>query len=197
MSSYGYARTTYEFNDRGKEIEMDCYDVSGQRCVSIYGYSIRCIHYNEKGFADELRYLGADSLPIEPMGYYREVRTLNERGEVVKTAYFDKQNNSLGNYCFAMQVTNVSGFAFNQGVPVGSVVVQCNDWVIGDSEEKAYQQRQRQSHRDYYLLTPNGEIMHLYREFGLLGLSMYNVTVEKFQADEWKGILEEWKKQNE
>ena len=197
MSSYGYARTTFKYDDRGKEIETACFDVSGQRCVSIFGYSIRNTHYNEKGFADELCYLGADSLPIEPFGYYREVRTMNERGEVVKTTYFDKQNKSLGDYCFAMQVTNVSGFALNQGVPLGSVVVQCNDWVIGDSQEKAYQQRQRRSHRDYYLMPPNGEILHLYREFGALGLSMYDMTIEKTRADEWRASLEEWKKRHE
>lgn len=195
-SALGYARWTCVYDERGHVVETADFDADGKLCLSKDGFAIKRSRYDDKGFCIENLYLGPDSLPIAPMGYYREERTLNERGETVATTYYDVNNRLLGDYYFAMQVVSVSGYAFSQGVPQGSVILQLNDWVIGEGQEKAYQQRQKKFDMHYYLLTPEGKIIHLHKDAGKLGLACYDIVVGKAQADEFRAMLERWKQNN-
>lgn len=196
ISKYGYARWTKKYNDRGKTVETAHYDTDGNLCLNTNGYAINRIKYDQRGSQVESLYLGPDSLPIAPYGYHRQTATYNEFGENTMMSYFDTNDNPLGDYYYAMYVNNISGFALNQGIQIGYIVIQYNNWIIGDSREKAQKQISRSVEKHCYFLTPEGTITYLHKEAGLLGISLYDMTIEKSQADEWIALLEEWKKNN-
>ncbi|MBR2631061.1 MAG: hypothetical protein IKD25_05990 [Bacteroidaceae bacterium] len=56
------------------------------------------------------------------------------------------------------------------------------------SEKSLYGQK------SIYCLTPTGEILHIYKEKGLMGISYGAFFIEKSQAQVWLKQLEEWKK---
>ena len=198
MCKLNAAKILYTINDRGNVTEYLFVDVNNKACINSFGYAHQVIKYNEKGVAYEVSYFDADSLPTESRGYYREIRTLDKRGNCIMTTYFDKNNNSLGEILYTLQISDVSGIAKYEGVPVGSIILQEGDWIIGEGEEKLHviHQRIQYSNRTYYYITPEQVIGCLHIERGLAGLTCHPFNVEKKQAEEWLKKLEAWKKEH-
>jgi len=185
-----------KYDERNNVIEESHYGTDGNLCLVSPGAAVSKIVRDDRGKVVEVLYLGTDSLPVETMGYYREVRTLNKQGETIKSTYYDKDNNLLGDYYSTLQITGVYGYALSQNVPIGSLVLQFNDWTIGDKEKNIHQQLNRKVGIEYYILTPTGEIIHLKKDRVPVGLAMHDYLVEKSQAEEWRTMLETWKKKN-
>ena len=57
-------------------------------------------------------------------------------------------------------------------------------------------QRSKYGKKDLYFITPEGKIMQIAVERGILGITHLNYNVEKSQAEEWMKMLAEWKKEH-
>ena len=95
-------------------------------------------------------------------------------------------------------VARVDGVALQAGLPLQSILLQWNDWKIGDAADALTLEfdRSRNGKKVVYNITPEGEIKYLYVERGVLGISYSNYNVEKSQADEWLKKLEQYKKEH-
>ena len=182
-----------KYDARNNIIEESHYGTDGNLCLVSEGFAVFKIVRDERGRAVEGLRLGTDSLPVEP---YREVWTLNKQGGKIKSTYYDKDNKLLGDYYSTFLVTGLAGYALSQNVPIGSLVLQFNDWTIGDKEKDIHQQLNRKVGIEYYILTPTGEIIHLKKDRAPVGLGLNDYLVEKSQAEEWRTMLETWKKKN-
>ena len=71
--------------------------------------------------------------------------------------------------------------------------------MIGQSEELAWEMFNiyRYAEKDIYYITPAMQIGHLHVDKGLAGFGYTPINIEKSQADDWKALLERWKKDNE
>ena len=95
-------------------------------------------------------------------------------------------------------VVQVTGVAQQAGLPHQSILLQWNEWKIGDAVDALSLEhvRSRYGKKDVYYITPEGDIRHLYLERGLTGITYQNYQVEKSQAVEWLKKLDEWKKEH-
>jgi hypothetical protein len=136
---------------------------------------------------------------LNNFGYFKLIKFYDERSNLKETIFIDKDGNKLAEQIFTLQVQRTTGWALTQGVPSGSIMLQWNEWKIGDTQADFLMtsEKSRYGQKSIYCLTPTGEILHLYIENGLMGLSYMDFLVEKSQAIEWLKQLEEWKKQNQ
>ena len=90
----------------------------------------------------------------------------------------------------------IGGAALAQGMPRGSIMLQYNEWRIGDSHALLSQidKRSMYGEKDIYYLTPEGKFGHIYVKGGLLGTSSRIFMVEKSKSQEWLNQLDEWRK---
>ena len=81
-------------------------------------------------------------------------------------------------------------------MPIGSIVLQFNEWRVGDTQTTFLQieKRNRYTEKNIYYLTPAGKIGHLYVKGGLMGVHWGDFMVEKNQTQEWLKQLDEWKR---
>ena len=107
----------------------------------------------------------------------------------------DKQ---LAKQIFTRQIVEVDGAALAQGVPVGSIILQYNEWRIGDTQASLIQKEKQVKYgkKEVYYLDMNGNFGRIYVKGGLMGISSYDFMVEKSMALEWLKQLEEWKINN-
>ena len=196
LNSEGVAKWTRKYDDRGNEIETACYGVDGKPCLSIDGSSIMTMNYNDRCQITELSYYDTERKPINVRGYFKDVRKYDERNNFKEAVYYDKEGKQLAELVFTMQVTGVTGAALAQGLPVGSIELQFNEWWIGDAKASYMQiaERCRYAEKNVYYLTPTGEFFHLYVKGGLMGTTRYDFMVEKGQVQKWLQQLDEWKK---
>ena len=195
MDNYGYAKWTAKYDDRGNEIETSCYGVDGEPGLNIYGYSIRITNYNDRCQAIELSYYDTERKPVNVRGCFKEVRIYDENNNHKETVYYDKDGKQSAEQIYTSQIVDVREAALAQGVPVGSIILQFNEWRIGDIQTSLLQivKRNRYAEKSVYYLTPTGRIGHLYVKGGLMGISLFDCMVEKSQAQEWLKQLDEWK----
>ena len=90
-----------------------------------------------------------------------------------------------------------NSFAKYQDIPVGSMVLQLNDWIVGDTQEEALTQLNRNYNLNYYFITPESDIKHIHKEKGKMGFSLGSALIEKSQMETLRSMLEEWKNENE
>ena len=194
----GIAKWTVEYDKRGNQIQQSCYDIKGDPCLCKNGYASQNIDYNDRNQVVEVYYYDVEGKPINVRGYFKETRVYDVRNKLKETVFVDKDGNILSEQIFTRQYSGITGVALNQGVPVGSIILQWNDWVLGDTQADFLLQseKSRYGKKDIYYLAPSGKIGRLYVERGLMDTRMYDLKVEKIHAQEWLKLLEKWKKEN-
>ena len=194
LCNYGYAKFTAQYDDRGNQIATFFYGVDGELCLNIYGYSIQIIECNDRCLVTELSYYDTERKPVNVRGYFKEVRIYDKNNNVKETVYYDKEGKQLAEQIYTRQISYVSSAALAQGVPIGSIVLQFNEWRIGDTQASLLQieRRDKYNEKSVYYLSPTGKIGHLYVKGGLMGISLYDFMVEKNHAQKWLEQLNEW-----
>ena len=194
LCDYGCAKITAQYDDRGNQIATFCYGVDGELCLNIYGYSIQIIECNDRCLVTELSYYDTERKPVNARGYFKEVRIYDKNNNVKETVYYDKEGKQLAEQIYTRQISDVSSAALAQGVPIGSIVLQFNEWRIGDTQASLLQieRRDKYNEKSVYYLSPTGKIGHLYVKGGLMGISLYDFMVEKNHAQKWLEQLNEW-----
>ncbi len=195
LSNEGFAKWTSKYDARGNRIETSCYGVEGELCLNILGYSIEETKYNDKCLPTELSYYDTERKPVNVSGYFKAEMIYDKNNDLKETIYYDKEGTQLAEQIFTRQIVYVSGAALAQGVPVGSIVLQFNEWRIGDSQTALLQiaERNKYAEKQVYYLAPTGEIGQIYVKGGLIGVTFYDFMAEKSQAQEWLEQLDEWK----
>ena len=128
-------------------------------------------------------------------GYFREERIYDEKNNLKETIYYDKESKLLVEQIFTGQIISDKGAALAQGVPIGSIMLQLNEWRVGDSKASLLLiQQKRYAEKKLYYLTPMGEIGYLHVKGGLMGIIYIDYMVEKSKAQEWWKQLDEWKR---
>ncbi len=193
-----YAMAVCKFNSDGNIEEACFFDISGNPCLSKDGHAKWTCKYDERGNLIEVCYYGILGEPVNQRGYFKEERLYDERNNIKEYIYTDKDGNLLAEQVFTQQVTFTQGEAQAKGLPVGSALLQWNEWEIGDSQADylLMAEKTRYSQKDVYYLTPSGEIVHLHVDRGLMGIGYSGFMVEKSHAQEWLKQLEKWKAEN-
>ena len=195
LSNYGYAKYTAKYDDHRNQIETAYYNVDGTPCISIYGFSISVQNFNDKSQITDVSYYDTERKPMNVKGYFREERIYDEKNNLKETIYYDKESKLLVEQIFTGQITSVNGAALAQGVPIGSIMLQLNEWRVGDSKASLLLiQQKRYAEKKLYYLTPMGEIGYLHVKGGLMGIIYIDYMVEKSKAQEWWKQLDEWKR---
>ena len=197
LNNKGFARRIAKYDGRGNRVEEACYGIDGEPCLNNEGFAKVTAKYDGRRNMIEEAYFGIEGEPIDPFGYYKW-SLFNEFGHRTFT-YYDKNNQSIEEFSLAWKVSFVysGGFAQFHNLPIGSIIIQVSEWIVGESLEKASDQFNRRFNKDFYFVTPDEEIVHIQFEYGELGVSMVDFLVEKDQVEQWKAMLEEWKKANE
>ena len=200
LSNQGCAKWTSKYDDRGNLIEQAYYGVDGMPYLNVLGFSIAILNYNDKSQTTDVSYYDTERKPTNVRGYFREERIYDEKNNLKETIYYDKESKLLAEQIFTRQISYVNGVALTQGVPVGSILLQYNEWRIGDTQASLLllEKQKRYAEKNYYYLTPTGKIGHLHVKGGLMGISEFDYMVEKSKAQEWLKQLDDWKinKQN-
>ena len=134
MSNYGVAKVTTKYDDRGNCIEEAYYGVDGKLCLNIHRFSIGMINYNDKCQVTDVSYYDTERKPANVRGYFREESIYDEKNNLKETIYYDKESKLLAEQIFTRQIISVSGTALAQGVPIGSILLQYNEWRIGNTQ---------------------------------------------------------------
>ena len=194
----GISSWIIKYDERGNTVEVCCFNTEGKPCLCNAGYSVQKINSNDRSQVIDVSYYDVDGHPVNVRGYFKETRVYDNRNKLQETIFIDKDGNVLAEQLFTRQYSMVSGAALNQGVPVGSIILQWNDWKLGDTQADFLLQseKSRYGKKEIYYLTPSGKIGRLYVERGLMGGRMYDLKVEKSHAQEWLKQLEKWKKEN-
>ena len=197
-NNFGIAKGTCKYDDRGNIIETAFYGIDDKPCLSITGYSI-CEMYYCNNLLSTISYYDTERQPVNVRGYFKEERIYDEKNNLKKTIYYDKGGKQLTEQIFTRQIFYVIGAALSQEVPIGSIILQYNEWKIGDTQTSYLQteKRYRYAEKNVYYLGPTGKIGHIYVKKGLLGLGTFDFMVDNSQAMEWLEQLDEWKRNNQ
>ena len=154
------------------------------------------INYNDKCQVTDVSYYDTERKPANVRGYFREERIYDEKNNLKETIYYDKESKLLAEQIFTRQIISVSGAALAQGVPIGSILLQKNEWRIGNTQASLLllEKQNRYAEKNLYYLTPTGKIGHLHIKSGLMGISSFDYMVEKSKAQEWLKQLDDWKR---
>ena len=195
LNVYGYAKEITKFDDRGNPIEITFYGIDGEVCCNAIGAAVMTFKHNDNCQVIETSYFDKDRKPVNARGYFKEVRIYDENNCLLETNYYDSEDNILAEQVFTRQISFVEGAALTQGVPVGSVILQFNEWSICDTQAAYLQieKKNKYAEKEVYYLTPAGEFGRVYVKGGLLGWAVYDFMVEKNSALEWLKQLNEWK----
>ena len=196
----GYAKFTSKYDERGYLIEMAVYNEEDKLCLCNYNFAIWTFKYDERGNQNETAYFDVNREPINmASGFFKEIRVYDNLNNVKETIFTDKDGKLLAEQIFTFQIVQVSGQSAAQKVPAGSIILQWNDWEIGDTQADllSEEKRSRYGEKRIYYMTQEGEFGLLYIEKGLAGTTSINFLAEKSQAIEWLKQLEDWKKQNQ
>ena len=194
----GFAKCARKYDDRGNLIEEAYFGTDGQPCLSKNGYAKEVAKYDDRGNLIEQAYWGINDEPVEAMGYHRMERNYDDCHHRTVVTYYNKDNQRLVQQIGTEVVTVVSGVAKQAGLPLQSILLQWNDWKLGDPVDalSLEHDRSRYGKKNLYYMTPDGDIMHIYVERGLVGIGYQNYNIEKTQAEEWMKKLEAWKKEH-
>lgn len=197
-NNFGIAKGTCKYDDRGNIIETAFYGIDDKPCLSITGYSI-CEMYYCNNLLSTISYYDTERQPVNVRGYFKEERIYDEKNNLKKTIYYDKGGKQLTEQIFTRQIFYVIGAALSQEVPIGSIILQYNEWKIGDTQTSYLQteKRYRYAEKNVYYLGPTGKIGHIYVKKGLLGIGTFDFMVENSQAMEWLEQLDKWKRNNQ
>ena len=169
----------------------------GKPCISNYGYAKVTLKYDERGNQIEIAYFDEEGKPcMSNNGYFKQIRVYDKRNNMKEIIFIDKDGNKLAEQIFTRRIIATTGWALTQDVPIGSIMLQWNEWKIGDTQADFLMtsEKSRYGQKSIYYLTPAGEIQHLHIEKGLAGITNIDFVVEKSQAQAWLKQLEEWKK---
>ena len=192
----GIAKRVRKYDDRGYLIEQAFFGTDGKPCLISYGFGKMTYVYDDFGNNIQQAFWGIHDEPVEAMGYHRIVRNYDDRHHTIDVTYYNKENQQLAQQISSEIVVYVSGFALQAGLPVQSILLQWNDWKLGDAFDvlSLEHDRSRYGKKDIYYMTPDGTIKHLFVERGPSGITHQNYNVEKSQAEEWMKMLAEWKR---
>ncbi len=216
-NAYGCAKFTLKYNRLGMVVEQVCYNEIGERCintnelysklvkeydllgnmtsVSVYdtndclcmgadGFSIAEQRFDKKNRVIEVVYYDADrniitkeQLIYNELGYVVELISCDENGEkrTLQTAIKIIETESLRN------------------IPIGSIIIRCNDYFIGDALETFYREIRKHS-KDCYYMTPEGIIGNFFLEKGSMGLTTRLISIDKSVVEEYLQKYEDWGK---
>jgi hypothetical protein len=174
-----------------------CYDNHEKKCNSVYGFCYMIDKYDDRGNSIERIFLDKNESPVECHGYYRSVSSYDEYNQQIGVIYYNKNNKEISNQISTKIIILVSGITQDEGLPVHSILLQWNSWVIGDAIDAFSIECDRSLYgkKDLYFLTPDGEIKYIHIERGLTGFSSQNFQVEKSLAEKWKKKLIKYKKE--
>jgi len=175
------------------------YDNLRQKCINRYGFCSMIMDYDERGNCIETKFLGINDEPVESDGYYRSVSKYDDHNRQTSVINYNKENKEIANQISTEIADLVYGVvALQAGLPLESILLQWNDWRIGDAIDalSLEQDRSRYGKKNVYYITPEGEIKHLYIERGLIDISHLSHNVEKPQTEEWLKKLEQYKKEH-
>lgn len=170
-----------EIDDNYYNSDVISYDTSYHKCINSYGFCKLHTEYDGRGGVIERSFWGINDEPIVAMGYHCYKPTYDQRGHVISVQYLDADGNEIVKQVTTKMATSITQWAASKGLPEGSILIQYNDWKIGDSLAKLQELISKCEDRgkDVYYLTPDGTIMHLYKENGYIGVihTDYNMDV--------------------
>ena len=192
----GNAVIEYKYDIYGNIIQIISYDTQHKKCINKDGYFSMILGYDERGNLIERRYLGVNDEPVEIDGYYRSVSTYDEQSRLTNIVYYNKSNQECANQVSSFIIIQAGSRAIKEGVPNQSVILQYNEWKIGNAIDALSMEigRSRYGRKDCYFLTPKGEIKHLYMERGYFDISLREYSIDKILAEKWLEKLEQYKK---
>lgn len=180
--SFGYHCSRFKYDERGNEIESSLYDSNLNLCLGKGEFAICRMRYDEQNRQIEGAYFGVMGEPINAGGYHMEVRELDDYGNTIKRFFYDTNMTLLSSYIYTMSVVDVDPYSFAafKRVPIGSIIIKYNDWVLGMSETSlsANMNKCKYSSKSYYYVTPDGLIDSLYIDKGLSGLWLRSFFIE-------------------
>lgn len=184
---YGFAGVEYEYDEKRNLIKSICVDINNKPCNNIYGYSKYIQEYNDRNLLEQVCFLDTlDNLCMTTYGYAKLQIIYDEKYQRVGDIYYDSQNCIIANNVYTEILVFSSGAILNQGIPLNSILIKWNDWEIGESQEKmlSVRNQSRYGKKDAYFLTPDGEIMRISVESGLLGATLQPHFMDATQAKE-------------
>ena len=198
MNNLGYHKIIGVFDELGHVLEASYYDTIGYLCINYNGFACYKNKYDDRYRKIESSYYGTKGEPINADGFHKEVFILDKYGDVVETSFYDNEMNLLNKNVYAPVIMIVDMFtpASYEKVPIGSLVIQCNDWILGMSEASNRMMRKKcyySSSKDYFYLTPDNKIGYFHLDKGQTGMGFQDYLIEKEYAEKLVQRLNEWK----
>lgn len=198
LNDEGLSKYVRKYDKKGNCIETVCYGTDDNPCINKFGFSKMVVEYDEYGCITKRTLYGINNERVEAMGYHCMEIKYDECHREIMTEFYNKDYQKFSQQVYSKIIVGVSNIAQQAGLPMQSILLQWNDWKVGDSvEELSIELRKsRYSRKSLYFITPEGKIMNIYVERGSVGIMHQNYNIEKHQAEEWMKKLEAWKKKH-
>ena len=187
----GMAITIYDYNVMGRMTQQSAYDPSGNPCSTIMGVHKTSFGYDNQGRCVNRAFFGNRGEPVQPNGFHRIETFFDEKGREVGTRFYDKQGNQIADQVHTAIVSSCVSNAAKEKIPEQSIVLRWNQWVIGSPYELlgAEMQKSRTKQKDIDLLTPDGEVIHVHFDEGLIGVIVSPYLFPKAESQKLKDSL--------
>lgn len=195
----GSARLVSSFEEDGHSVSVVSYDTRGEKNLNKYGFCRIQRIFDANGMEVERRFFDTQDKAVDAMGYHRSVTTYDQRRRQTGIVYYDSKNRELANLIRTEMVTSVTGAAAQQaGLAVGSMLLQWNGWKLGDSLESLQEEhrKSRYGQKDLYYMGPDGNIVHVFVDTGLVGIGFQYYNIPQATATDWQQALNYWGKEN-
>ena len=215
----GYSKMTYMYNHQGLNIERVCYDEKGERCMKLDELYSKCVYeYDLLGNRTSISlYDIEDSLCMGIYGFSRIEQTYDQKNRIIENVHYDADRNmitkeqhiynEIGDVVelisydangekrilqTVIQILATMRIAYLKNVPLGSIIIRCNDYFIGDALE-TFNREVRKHSKDCYYMTPDGNIGNFFLEKGSMGLTTRPISIDKSVVEEYLLKYEEWR----
>ena len=186
-SSEGVHAQSLKYDNRDRLIERCGLGFKGEKKNNSTGYCSIKYSYDNWDRITELSIFNDKDRPVMPLGYHIQKAYYNEDNNMVRYENYGTNLNLISNTCIIAVAESCSGIAEEQKVEIGSILLKCNEWTIGDNKNNLVEILPlRNQEKRYVMLTPSGELKTYLIESGLFGVRFGEQAIEVSQVNEWK-----------